>query len=111
MLRKVGAMMRESKDDLLASTGFPHAPWRQLWSTNPLERTNKEIKRCTSVVGVLPIPVPILRLTRSVLIEQYDQCAASERRQYSERFMALLTTTDTDQIEGQVAPPELMTAS
>ena len=43
MLPKVAAMMREAKDDLLAFTTFLQAHWRQLWSTNPLERTNKEI--------------------------------------------------------------------
>ena len=43
MLPKVAAMMREAKEDLLAFTGFPQAHWRQLWSTNPLKRTNKEI--------------------------------------------------------------------
>lgn len=44
MLPKVAAMMRDAKEDLLAFTGFPQAHWRQLWSTNPLERTNKELQ-------------------------------------------------------------------
>ena len=69
MLPKVAAMMREAKDDLLAFTAFPQAHWRQLWSTNPLERTNKEIKRRTDVVGVFPNPAALLRLAGAVLIE------------------------------------------
>lgn len=109
MLPKVAAMMREAKEDLLAFTGFPQAHWRQLWSTNPLERTNKEIKRRTDVVGVFPNPAALLRLAGSVLIEQHDEWAASDRRYFSERSMALLNNNPTD-IERQVDTPELMTA-
>ena len=61
-LPEVEAMMREAKDDLLAFSAFPQVHWRQLWSTNPLERTNKEIKRRTDVVGVFPNPAALLRL-------------------------------------------------
>jgi putative transposase len=110
MLPKGAAMMREATDDLLAFTPFPQAHWRQLWSTNPLERTNKEIKRRTDVVGVFPNPAALLRLAGAVLIEQHDEWAASDRRYFSERSMSLLTDPDTNEIEGQVAPPELMTA-
>ena len=109
MLPKVAAMMREAKDDLLAFTAFPQAHWRQLWSTNPLERTNKEIKRRTDVVGVFPNPAALLRLAGAVLIEQHDEWAAADRRYFSERSMALLNADTTD-IEGQVSTPELMTA-
>jgi len=109
MLPKVAAMMRDAKEDLLAFTGFPQAHWRQLWSTNPLERTNKEIKRRTDVVGVFPNPAALLRLAGSVPIEQHDEWAACDRRYFSERSMALLTTTDPE-IERQVDTPELMTA-
>ena len=80
MLPKVAAMMREAKDDLLAFTAFPQAHWRQLWSTNPLERTNKEIKRRTDVVGVFPNPAALLRLAGAVLVEAHDEWAATDRR-------------------------------
>ena len=109
MLPKVAAMMREAKDDLLAFTAFPQAHWRQLWSTNPLERTNKEIKRRTDVVGVFPNPEALLRLAGAVLVEQHDEWAAADRRYFSERSMALVTTT-TATTEGQVTTPELMSA-
>ncbi len=52
----VEIMLRDAKDDLLAFTGFPVAHWKKIWSTNPLERLNKEIKRRTDVVGVSPTP-------------------------------------------------------
>jgi putative transposase len=107
-LPKVEAMMREAKPDLLAFSAFPQVHWRQLWSTNPLERTNKEIKRRTDVVGVFPNPAALLRLAGAVLVEQHDEWAAADRRYFSERSMALLAPTP--QTEGQVNTPELMTA-
>jgi putative transposase len=50
----------------LAFAAFPRRHWRQIWSTNPLERVNKEIKRRTDVVGVFPNPAALLRLAGSV---------------------------------------------
>jgi putative transposase len=55
-LSKVEQMLREARDDLLAFTGFPVSHWKKTWSTNPLERLNKEVKRRTDVVGGLPQP-------------------------------------------------------
>ena len=107
-LPKVQTMMVAAKDDLLAFSAFPQSHWRQLWSTNPLERTNKEIKRRTDVVGVFPNPAALLRLAGAVLVEQHDEWAAADRRYFSERSMALLVPEPDN--EGQVATPELMTA-
>lgn len=106
---KVETMMRDAKEDLLAFAQFPQAHWRQLWSTNPLERVNKEIKRRTDVVGIFPNPEALLRLAGAVLIEQHDEWAASDRRYFSEASMNLLMTK-TNPNEGQVNTPELMTA-
>jgi len=108
-LPKVEAMLREAKDDLLAFTSFPQAHWRQIWSTNPLERVNKEIKRRTDVVGVFPNPEALLRLAGAVLVEQHDEWAAADRRYFSEQSMTLVTTSSTKN-EGQVKTPELMSA-
>jgi putative transposase len=89
---KVAAMLGDAKDDLLAFTGFPQRHWRQIWSTNPLERVNKEIKRRTDVVGVFPNPAALLRLAGAVLIEQHDEWEAGERRYFSEASMLELAT-------------------
>jgi putative transposase len=58
---KVETMLRDAAVDLLAFTGFPPAHWKKIWSTNPLERLNKEVKRRTDVVGVFPNPEALLR--------------------------------------------------
>src|SRR6476660_7706344 len=106
-LPKVEQMLRAARDDLLAFTGFPAAHWRKIWSTNPLERLNKEVKRRTDVVGVFPNPAALLRLAGAVLVEAHDEWQVSaERRYLSERSMALLTTRNTQ----EVAKTELMTA-
>jgi transposase-like protein len=77
---KLEVMLGDSAEDLLAFTSFPVSHWKKLWSTNPLERLNKEIKRRTDVVGVLPNPERLLRLAGAVLIEAHDEWQVSDRR-------------------------------
>jgi hypothetical protein len=88
---KTAELLADSKEDLLAFTNFPRAHWRQIWSTNPLERLNREIKRRTDVVGVFPNPEALLRLTTMVLIEQHDEWAATNRRYLAEGSLKSLT--------------------
>lgn len=104
---KVETMLRDAAEDLLAFTGFPPAHWKKIWSTNPLERLNKEVKRRTDVVGVFPNPEALLRLAGAVLVEAHDEWQTGDRRYLSEATMAALTTPTPQ--EG-VATPELMTA-
>ncbi len=105
---KVAAMMADAREDLLAFTGFPVAHWKKIWSTNPLERLNKEVKRRTDVVGVFPNPAALLRLAGAVLVEAHDEWAATDRRYLSENSMAQLAAmTLTSQ---EVDTPELLTA-
>jgi putative transposase len=92
---RVAAMLDDARDDLLAFSKFPTRHWRQIWSTNPLERVNKEIKRRTDVVGVFPNPAALLRLAGAVLIEQHDEWEAGDRRYFSEASMLELATMDT----------------
>ena len=88
---KTAELLADSKEDLLAFTNFPRAHWRQIWSTNPLERLNREIKRRTDVVGVFPNPEALLRLTTAVLMEQHDEWAATNRRYLAEGSLRSLT--------------------
>ena len=104
---KVETMLREAATDLLAFTGFPVAHWKKIWSTNPLERLNKEVKRRTDVVGVFPNPEALLRLAGAVLVEAHDEWQTTDRRYLAEATMALLVAPE--QQDG-VATPELMTA-
>ena len=102
---KIADMLETARDDLLAFTAFPTAHWRQIWSTNPLERLNKEIKRRTDVVGTFPNPAALLRLAGHVLIEQHDEWDGADRRYFSEHSMALLLAEPEE-----VAIPELAAA-
>ena len=86
----VAEMLDQVRDELLAFADFPSQHWQQIWSTNPLERLNKEIKRRTNVVGVFPNPAALLRLSGHVLIEQHDEWDAADRRYFSENSMKLL---------------------
>ncbi|MFI0451129.1 IS256 family transposase [Actinomadura sp. 6N118] len=107
-LPKVETMLREATNDVTAFADFPLSHWKKIWSTNPLERVNKEIKRRTDVVGVFPNPAALLRLAGSVLVETHDEWQVSDRRYLSEGSMALLDQP-TDNPE-EVATQALLTA-
>jgi putative transposase len=89
----VAGMLQDARPDLLAFCTFPTAHWRQLWSTNPLERLNREIKRRTDVVGVFPNDDAIHRLVTAVVLEQHEEWQVVERRYFAETSMAALQLT------------------
>jgi len=93
----VAAMLRDNQADLCAFAAFPHAHWRKIWSTNPLERVNKEIKRRTNVVGIFPNDAAVVRLAGAVLLEVHDEWQIADRRYLSEASMALIAATREDQ--------------
>ena len=86
---KVAAMMGEAKTDVLAFTAFPRAHWQKIWSNNPIERLNKEIKRRADVVEIFPNPAAFLRLATAVVIEAHDEWQVT-RRYLSDISMAEL---------------------
>ena len=65
--------------DVLAVTAFPKAHWQKIWSNNPIERLNKEIKRRADVVEIFPNPAAFLRLATAVVIESHDEWQVTRR--------------------------------
>ena len=92
----VASMLVDAREELTAFAAFPVAHWTKIWSTNPLERVNKEVKRRTNVVGIFPDDAAVLRQAGAVLIEAHDEWQVAERRYLSEGSMAKLTQTGDD---------------
>jgi len=106
-LPEVAEHLDTARADLLAFTAFPKQVWRQIWSNNPNERLNREIRRRTDVVGIFPDRDSVIRLVGAVLAEQHDEWA--EGRRYlaldvlNRARLGLITNTDPKETDQTLA--------
>jgi putative transposase len=99
---KAAQTLLAAEDDVLAYTAMPPEHWSKIWSTNPLERLNRELARRNDVVGIFPNRDALIRLNGSLLAEQHDEWLTADRRYLPQGLLGRLLGGDPNPTLGDL---------